>query len=272
MTALGIRSFSGGGPVTALTGDITTSDDITIDITTIVTDVWPDVTIGPFTVVLDRGVVGSEEQVLVDAITTTSMHIPSGGRGQNKTSAVAHGVGCTVSHGFDAAVAADFSQHVYDTTRNDHTQYPLKTVWNNAGVLITASAAGDLEVVAAPSTGQFLSELDGIPTWASLPTVSDSGWVNPTLGNSWANSAGYTTSYRKIGNRVTLRGAIGSGTTGTTVFTLPTGSHQTTNPAVQFAVDSNNGTGIVKIDSSGNLSILVYTGSIVLDGISFLVD
>ena len=58
--------------------------------------------------------------------------------------------------------------------------------------------------------------------------VSSSGgavWTTPTFTNSWANFAAgvASTAYRKVGDRVELRGAIKSDTSATPAFTLPAG-------------------------------------------------
>lgn len=48
-------------------------------------------------------------------------------RGHDGTSAVSHASGEAILHVFSAAKQDDLDDHVYDTTRNDHTQYRLAT-------------------------------------------------------------------------------------------------------------------------------------------------
>lgn len=56
-------------------------------------------------------------------------------------------------------------------------------------------------------------------------TDQANAWQTPTLGSSWVNyGAPYqAASYRRVGDRVELRGVIKSGTLGAAAFTLPTG-------------------------------------------------
>ena len=51
--------------------------------------------------------------------------------------------------------------------------------------------------------------------------LNDSGWVGPSLINSYTGST--VVAYRKIGNRVMLRGGLTSGASNTTAFVLPSG-------------------------------------------------
>lgn len=101
----------------------------------------------------------------------------------------------------------------------------------------------------------------------------DSDWITiSSFSNSW--SAGtITPAYRKIGNRVQLRGRVtggpGGGTLGATAFTLPTGYRPQTTLVMNTAtMAAANG---VQIDTSGNVQPNASINTS-LDGISFLVD
>jgi hypothetical protein len=78
---------------------------------------------------------------------------------------------------------------------------------------------------------------DGSGRWGTLEIsdtgvitdTTDTGWVNLTLLNSWANATGGgTASYRRIGQVVYLRGRVDSGST-TTIAQLPAGLEPSAN-------------------------------------------
>lgn len=128
----------------------------------------------------------------------------------------------------------------------------------------------------------------------------DTGWITPTMQNSWVDYAGgYTpTAYRRIGNRVFLRGLVKAGTVNTSMFTLPVGfrppyilladgvfstvtrasgaatsgtahTHAITYMDMSCRININaNGT-VVQHQSAGNTNDNVYVS---LDNINFLVD
>jgi len=91
----------------------------------------------------------------------------------------------------------------------------------------------------------------------------------PTLGNSWANTAGRPVGYYKDPNGIVrLQGFPTSGVIGTALFTLPVGYR----PAFRqfFAVVSNDLFGACYVDSNGD--VVAYKGSnayFSLDGVSF---
>lgn len=107
--------------------------------------------------------------------------------------------------------------------------------------------------------------------------LGDTGWILATLGNSWVAFGGAFAApyYRKFNGMTMLIGAMKSGTTGTTVFTLPAGYR----PSVerQFPVQSNAGTaqlsvfttGIVQVTAYGSLGSNAFVG---LDSVIFLAE
>ena len=109
---------------------------------------------------------------------------------------------------------------------------------------------------------------------AVADNMADSGWVVPSLANSWRAYSGYTVGYRLIGNLLRLRGAISSGTTGVAAFTLPTGYFATTNPYYSFVVaDISGNAEIVQIDgSTGGVLPLAVVTAVCLDGVTLWVD
>lgn len=78
--------------------------------------------------------------------------------------------------------------------------------------------------------------------------LSDSGWITPTLLNSWVNydtTAYQATKYRKVGDTVTITGLVKLGSIGAGVFNLPVGYRPFRN--LHFATVSNAVFGILEI-------------------------
>ncbi|MDE2425783.1 MAG: hypothetical protein KGO96_07735 [Elusimicrobia bacterium] len=106
---------------------------------------------------------------------------------------------------------------------------------------------------------------------ASLEAVT----VVSSFSNSWVNlgttnySVGF---YKNQLGEVKLRGAISSGTVGSTAFVLPAGYRPS--KTMVFAVISNSTIGAVQIDNSGNVTPISPSSnvSVFLDGINFLAD
>jgi hypothetical protein len=78
---------------------------------------------GPFVIDIDAGT-PSEEKVLCSSLSGGSITVASGGRGWDGTAPAAHNAGPTnVTHVVSSAETDDANSHIYDTTRDDHTQY-----------------------------------------------------------------------------------------------------------------------------------------------------
>lgn len=98
-------------------------------------------------------------------------------------------------------------------------------------------------------------------------------WIAaPAFSNSWVNFGGayQTAQYRKVGDRVELRGTVKNGTALTTIFTLPSGFRP---PASQiFPCVSSALFGAITITSAGAVTQSVGSNtSVSLDGIAFSV-
>lgn len=112
------RQYAGGAKPTALTTGLGGS---TINLTIAGTDFsnYPDGSIGPFYIVIDRGEV-TEEKILCSSRTGNTITVYSNGlvsgRGNDGTSVVAHTVGATVEHVFTATDADEANSHVNNTT------------------------------------------------------------------------------------------------------------------------------------------------------------
>jgi hypothetical protein len=107
--------------------------------------------------------------------------------------------------------------------------------------------------------------------WILTSGAQDSGWITPTLGNSWVTST-YTPMYRIVGNRVILRGDLSGGTNGTTAWTMPSGYRPV--QYVQFAAFGPGATvNGVQVTSAGLVQPLFASASTTpLDVVSYTVD
>lgn len=92
------RSYSGSAVATALTADITpTSTVIQVGATTN----FPNTTIGPFVVTVERGT-PNQEKMLISSFTSTTLIVASGGRGYDGTAAIEHRSGAAVACTLDS--------------------------------------------------------------------------------------------------------------------------------------------------------------------------
>jgi hypothetical protein len=109
--------------------------------------------------------------------------------------------------------------------------------------------------------------------WYLTGGAQDSGWITPSLTNSWTDS-NVPPAYRKIANRVTLRGNLSTaagGSTGTSAFAIPSGYQ----PAIiATLVAASPGATAAYVTASTGL-IVAWTGSstyLSLDGMTYLTD
>lgn len=102
---------SGGAQPAELDTPMTITTPSTIDIS--LTTGWPDGSVGPFFIVIDRGT-ANEEKILVQARTGTTLTIAQ--RGADDTPAADHSVGAVVEHVFTAVEADELNDHVVSAT------------------------------------------------------------------------------------------------------------------------------------------------------------
>ena len=109
-----------------------------------------------------------------------------------------------------------------------------------------------------------------------VSSTGGSAWAAPTLTNSWVNFAAgvVSTAYRKVGDRVELRGAIKSGTLASPAFTLPDGYR----PAgiEIFYVVADVGGARLDVNTAGEVIVRDYRSAgtnamVTLSGVSFAV-
>lgn len=111
--------------------------------------------------------------------------------------------------------------------------------------------------------------------------TADSGWLDIPLNSGWSMND-YTTDkpqYRKIGNRVMLRGIVSAtAEAGNAIATLPIGFRPANNRFSRWACPLNNGTAVsVQVNYNGILMDVGKTTSttrtyLALNGITFLTD
>ncbi len=102
-------------------------------------------------------------------------------------------------------------------------------------------------------------------------TTSTTPWVAPTLLNSWVNYAtsSQAAEYRRVGDRVEVRGFIKNGTVPAAVFTLPEGFRPPNE--LTFATAATAAYGQITVAASGSVSVVVGTNTYVAINFSFSV-
>jgi hypothetical protein len=156
------RQYSGSAPATVLQTAMTSGTPATINVSAGTGANYPDGSVGPFFIVIDRGL-GTEEKILITSRSTDTFTISA--RGQDGTSASSHTSGTSIiEHVVTKTDLDEANAHVSLTTQDDHTQY-IKTdgsraftgVAQIANVTPTTSAPGD---AAAIGTNLTLSRSD----------------------------------------------------------------------------------------------------------------
>lgn len=126
---------------------------------------WPNGAVGPFYVVIDRGL-ANEEKILCSSRSGNILNVYDNGvtvgRGADGTSISGHNVNAVIEHVFTATDADEANLHVNDTTTNVHPQYLLdadappvgggsdRLFWEN-GIEVTA----DYTVSSGMNAGSF---------------------------------------------------------------------------------------------------------------------
>jgi hypothetical protein len=146
LTATERRDFAGAAVETTIVSNITAASTA---ITLLDATGWPVGANGPFAVVIDEGQ-SSEEKVKVLSRSGTSLTVvtsPTTGRGYDGTTASSHPAASTIRLCVTAIDLADANEHIYLTSRDDHTQY-LNTT-RHAAVSHTAAMIGTDAVTTA---------------------------------------------------------------------------------------------------------------------------
>jgi hypothetical protein len=167
------------------------------------------------------------------------------------------------------------SSGVEPTTDNASVNGTSTARWSSVGTLAITSGAGDLTLTpnakVTIATGKFLTAATSavVP-----PTIT---WTAPTLAGFWADegsgtyySPGY---YKDAMGWVRLRGAIKSGGSNTTAFTLPTGYRPT--KAILNVARGASGISEIRVNADGTVVPTVITGGtgiISLENITFYAE
>lgn len=104
------REISGAVLATTLSANITISSS---SFSVSSGSSFPDGSINPFVVVIDRGTV-NEEKILVESRSTNTFTVKE--RGYDGTTATAHSVGAEVDHVLDATAVQSMNKTVYDNS------------------------------------------------------------------------------------------------------------------------------------------------------------
>lgn len=123
----------------------------------------------------------------------------------------------------------------------------------------TISLAGDGSTLGLQSDGT---------NWLAVEGMPDTGWLTPTFTNGWGNGNG--AGYRKVGNRVYMRGNMTAGTAGAAAFTLP--APYTPPIEAIFSTNTNATTSNQVTITAAGAVIPANSASTWLDGITFTVD
>lgn len=215
---------------------------------------YPTGAVGKFVICLDPGTT-SEEKVLCSARSGTTFTVAGGGRGYDDTTATSHGSGSTnVTHVLSAAEIDDFSDHVYTTTRDDHTQYARtdgsRAVTGNqtysSGVTVSGGGAaitGNTSVTGTLTSSQALtassggvqatgnSKVTGTLEVTQATTI-DAGGLTVTAGGLTVSAGGAAITGTLTGSS-TVQGtaAIATGLTGATAASRYVGATTSGAPA-----------------------------------------
>lgn len=161
------RDIVGGAVATTLTSGINATA-LTLPIAA--STGWPP-GVNEFYVCIDRGL-STEEKVLCASRSGLNITVASTGkRGADGTSAQSHTSGATIEHCGTAVDLDDANDHIYTTTRDDHTQY-----------LKASTAAGDGLGIASRVLSVNV-DASTIETNADTLRVKDSGVTLPKLAN-----------------------------------------------------------------------------------------
>lgn len=200
-----LRNYVNGAPLLTLSSGINT---VAVTLSVSSTSGYPS---APFTIALERGTI-NEEVVLCTGLTATTFTVT---RGWDGTTAKSHSSGAIVEHTTTAADYLDANAHVYNTARNDHTQYLLRSAYTAKGSIMVATAA---------STPAHLA-VGANDTVFMADTATGSGTKWSTIGSgSIANSAVTfakldSSNQQSLVQRVTTGSLPGSPVTGQMVAT-----------------------------------------------------
>lgn len=172
MAATERREYRGTAPEAELDGGI---DNSTESITLISGDGYPDGSVGPFFIVIDRGLSTEEKIKCLTRVDQAIAVVPGTGRGSDGTNASSHTTGAKVNHCYTADDADVANLHTSDTAVDNHTQY-LNTTRHDA----EHAGEGDW----AAWTPTISADTGTPPTFGTTPVLEGRYQIGRTV-NFW---------------------------------------------------------------------------------------
>lgn len=195
------RHYSGTAAPTTLSSGI---DASTLTIPVVSGAGFPSGTIGPFFIVIDRGL-STEEKVKCNTTASNTITAASGGRGADGTTASSHPLGATVEHVLTADDIDQLNQHAADVA-DDHEQYAMAdgtrfpstahdlsgrhtfgAALGTPGTPAGIATASDAGAGTTPARWDHIHEFDGdiaAPWQTFTPTLTQSATVAKTVNHA----------------------------------------------------------------------------------------
>lgn len=213
----------------------------------------------------NAGLVKPSKYILLESITeafTTALKIT-----YDDASAWVTNVGLQLKTDFDSLLAtgtrlitnAEITKlsNTSGTNTGDNTVNTTSNTYAD-GKVVNTLTNGD--TTHSPSSDIVFDALALKADATSIPITT--AWTNATLLNAWVvYNVGTFVQYRKIGDVVEVRGLVKSGTTGTTIFTLPVGFRPPGASSAMLPCIANGLIARLDVSNNGNVSISTGNGN-----------
>lgn len=140
---------------------------------------------------------------------------------------------------------------------NTGTQPPASNNFPSSAPALIVSDNGYLQI---DGDGDILARDVDVTGLLNGQTISDTGWITPTLVNFWAPSGGRTIRYRVRNGVVYVEGLAGTGASGSIVFTFP--SQYWPGQTIEPVNDSARN---IILDTAGDLRLYRVNATAALD-------
>lgn len=180
------RHYKGGAVTTTLNGGVTSTAS-----SIVITDAtgWPDGSVGPFYVVIDKGL-STEESVLVTS--RSSFTLSGCTRGQNDTVGTSHASGAAIQHVHTKTDSDEANLHVSDGETDPHSTKLLNNTRHDTAarhtigtVIAAATTASSLGTTTAGSAATLSrgDHVHGFPALTAYTPTWKADTTDPSLGN-----------------------------------------------------------------------------------------